>query len=418
MKAYASDIAGVIANASASVVHGTLHPIFVEQMRLAKLSADRYLTESARVHAPVTDLRLRRDESSAEMLSLSVQALAEADVDLGQAIRERGWCESGDLVTARLFEKLGIEGSAGERDKYSLGKHDSLSLFASMSRYVNVFGSWTDAAEIASFVATHQHAFDGDDKRFSIFGLAGTVLGLERAAGSDELLSAAADQHPSPFEAFFWGLRWASITAKRRGDITKSASIIERSLAAVHSHVEPSYDRNVLEGMGLNFKALLALRSKNISMASELADRSIALFGDDPRKAANLPVDEVARYTWMARLNRVQLLMFAEDHAKARSQLDELLDFARRHDRGAVHTTLSTYAYSLLAANDARGARPLLLESLDLLRVEYDPGVVTQVRKMLYLAYSMMDMPSSATRVAADSRYYWRGPSARERYEL
>ncbi|QIZ97586.1 hypothetical protein [Leifsonia sp. PS1209] len=286
-----------------------------------------------------------------------------------------------------------------------------------MAKYVDVFGSWEDAVDVAKDVRENTSRFAADGRRFSLLGLTATVLGLNNADGYDGLFEEAVTGHPLPSEAFFWGLRWASIEAKRRGRLDTASQIAHRALARMETQIPDSYDRNVMQGMAYNFQALLALRNSDVESAHQLVDRAIDKFGDDPSHASLLPRDEAARYAWMAKLNRAQLPLLSGDYDGARAQLDALLIYAREYDPSAVHTTLSALALTYLKSGNAAEARPLLLESLDLLAVEYDPNVVRQVRKMLFATYSMLGAEASAKRVAADSSFFWRSTRAVERYE-
>lgn len=416
----AGQLAELLVKEMGSVPPETVHPRFETYIAHATLSPRPYLDASGDDHAPLSDLRLRRDESSKDLLHLNLKAVLAFTPDVDSRILDTAWSGGHDEVVASVMQDLGSPdaSSSWNPDVRSAIREDPLDVFATIAKYVNIFGSWGDAETVATDFSKWGADLGTDRLRWSISGLAGVVLGLGNLPGHDALFRAAVDNHPDPIEAFFIGLRWASIEAKRNGDLEAARVIIDHASSVSLSRGLDDRDQTVIRGMLQNFKALLAVRSKSFGEAFALVDESVELFGDSAAQTDKIVQEEAVRYSWMAQLNKAQLFLFSGDGPRARDELKNVIAFARIHDRGALHTSLSALAFSYIQDGEPAKALPLLVESLELLKFEYDLKVVVQVRKMLYRACAELDLERSAELVRTDDMYYWRGPNVMERYAL
>lgn len=388
-----------------------LHPRFVSAMTHVRLTGNEFIVAARGDHAPLTDLRLRRDESSRQMLILNMRIWSETSPEtfreLQESVRDAAvrdspaydiLCVAGEATPTRLERQMDQCSTSGE------------SAYELLLKYVNAFGAWDEAERVARqytrIAKPHADRLDGLTS-----GLAGVVLGLAGDSdSSDRLFERAVSALRDSAECFFAYLRWASITAKRHGDLHRAERLIERALAQ-RTTTGHGPDGLLEHGLALNFRALLRLRKGQLDVSRRLVHEAIVSLRGAFAAADETcgHAEETARYVWMAELNAAQLDVLEGDYRHAMQRLGVLEDFAKRHDRGALHTTLSALAFLHLGQGRPADAVPLLRRSLDLVGDEYDPAVVKQVRKMLYRSYVELDDARSANEVARLSPYFWLG---------
>ncbi|WP_301209834.1 hypothetical protein [Leifsonia williamsii] len=359
----------------------------------------------------MTDLRLRRDTSSSAMLRLNLRALVSRLPDLEQAILELTSVgpQEMDGTAARVHGWLTSD--RPEAAAAVSADQDPLSAYVSMLKYVNAFGIWEDARGVARQVFDSADRWGDSLPESSARALAAVVLGLcGDEAQSDILFSTALSSMPHPVERVFSGLRWASIQAKRRGRIQAAESLIDALEREAADAGIRHRDRLIASGMLCNFRGLIAIRRKASGAAREIVIAAIGQFESGNALADDgcvIGLEEGRRYEWMAKLNLIQLDIYEGRFAAATRDLRELAEFSRAHDPGSLHTSLSTLAYVHLRAGLPEDALPLLLEAHDLLRSEYDPFVVRQVRKMLRRCYLELGRPRDAEQVEGLPEQFW-----------
>jgi tetratricopeptide (TPR) repeat protein len=393
-----------------SDARGVLHPRFVASMEHACLPGNEFVRASRRDHAPLTDLRLRRDDSSQQMLRLNLRAWRAASpatydtMAAKVALADRMDTPGLDVLALdsnqpATFAPIEAAPSGGTSDTYE-----------TLLKYVNCFGSWEDA-EAMAFAYAKAPSLESSRLRGLTSGLAGVVVGLSaQPESSDRLFEDSVANLEGSFECYFAYLRWASLTAKRRRDLDLAEALLERGLT-LHTHAGSSGDVMLATGLADNLRALLALRRGDSALSRQLVDHAIARLraAVAAENRSDIRAEETARYLWMAELNAAQLDLSVGDDDRAIERLRALRVFAEQQDRGALHTTLSTLAFVHLKRGEPGKAAPLLTEALDLLRHEYDPSVVTQVRKMLFRSYIELGDRSRADDVRALSPYFWLG---------
>jgi len=286
-----------------------------------------------------------------------------------------------------------------------------------MSIAVNVFGSWNDAATIARQQEPPDPTSDDVDY-WSSQAYLGVVLGIYGLRNYARHLAATVKHHPRMIDAFFSGLRWSSIEAKRRGRIDQAEKILEDSWRNAQRPDAEEADIVLAAAMKANFDALIATRRGDQVAAHDLVFSAIGGFEDHRSNLSTAPSAEALRYQWMALLNAAQLTIFSGDLVQALEELERIVDFSRRDDSRSLHTSLAVKAYVLIRMGRHSEAVPVLYEALDLLPNEYDPSVDVQIRKMLYHSYLELGMHDSAQRVAADRGYFWMRKSARKAFEV
>ncbi|UAJ79774.1 hypothetical protein IT072_01400 [Leifsonia sp. ZF2019] len=391
---------------------GTVAPRFHDAMRHTLLPAREYLIASREDHAPLTDLRIHRDESSRAMLDLNIAALVEAIGSdwLGRAI-EGGPADETIRGIVEAFA-LNVQTSAYARPRDGGGAED---VYVALLTYVNGFGGWDDALAIASGFAARCERHEEARPRWLASMLAGVVLGLHRrehegAALVDQAMTGLA----GTAEAFFAGLRWASLEVKRRGRLDVAERYLDR--AADIAVADTGADRLLFLGLRDNVRGLIALKRGSKEEALSLVDSAIACLRasaeSDDESGAGLALAERARYYWMARLNRIQLDIFAGALDSAARSLRELVVWAEAHDARAVHSTLSVLGFVLVRQGRPAEAVSVLSASLDRLRTEYDPSVVRQVRKMLIRCFGELGEESLEKRVRDLTPYFWQKSAA------
>ena len=159
-----------------------------------------------------------------------------------------------------------------------------------------------------------------------------------------------------------------------------------------------------------NLRGLLAILRRDPQAASGAVTHAIRHFeqGNRTRTDAHaIGNEEARRYEWMAMLHLIQLDIFAHTFSSAIEKLVVLVDFSRENDPGSLHTSLSTLAYVHIQNDDPEAALPLLLESHERLRAEYDPSVIAQVRKMLVRCYIELGREKDAEQVSALPAHFW-----------
>ncbi|WP_285116263.1 hypothetical protein [Leifsonia sp. fls2-241-R2A-40a] len=386
-----------------------LHPRFVTTMKNARLSGNEFVRASRGDHAPLTDLRLRRDESSRQMFLLNIRAWDEASPGVLRALQNTA--RSAEIVDGPGWDVLtaGRSASSGSAAfaPRELARAPREDVYESLLKYVNAFGNW-DEAEATAYAYASDPAFPDGRLRGLTSGLAGVVVGLAGDTDTcDRLFEDSVKNLVGTPEQFFVYLRWASLTAKRRGDLDRADGIVDRAEHCIENSSEA--DRDVALGLSSNLRALFALRRGDIAGSSRLVCDAISRLAaaHDTGAARSIGSPEAARYLWMAELNAAQLDLSQQRHDLAIERLQRLREFAQRHDPGAIHTTLSLLAYIHLVRGDAATAAPLLRDALGLLRDEYDPSVVLQVRKMLYRAYVELGDRARARRVSTMTPYFW-----------
>ncbi|WP_226656754.1 hypothetical protein [Leifsonia sp. LS1] len=344
---------------------GTVAPRFHDAMRHTLLPAREYLIASREDHAPMSDLRIRRDESSRAMLDLNIAALVEAIGSdwLGRAI-EGGPADKTIRGIVEAFA-LNVQTSAYARPRDGGGAED---VYVALLTYVNGFGGWDDALAIASDFAARCERHEEARPRWLASMLAGVVLGLHRrehegAALVDQAMTGLA----GTAEAFFVGLRWASLEVKRRGRLDVAERYLDR--AADIAVADTGADRLLFLGLRDNLRGLIALKRGS------------------REEALNL-VDSAAR------------------------SLRELVVWAEAHDARAVHSTLSVLGFVLVRQGRPAEAVSVLSASLERLRTEYDPSVVRQVRKMLIRCFGELGEESLEKRVRDLTPYFWQESAA------
>lgn len=283
--------------------------------------------------------------------------------------------------------------------------------YVSLLIYVNGFGGWTDALEIASEFHRRRDAFEPDRARWLVSGLAALILGLEGATSeSSALAEEALHGLAGTTEAFFMGIRWASLQLKRRGRAESAERYLAlgRSLSGPHTAEFAA----LTSGMTDNLHALIAVRRGQHDRARELVDSAVIdleqSYVASLRSASEVTSAERARYYWMARVNRIQLDLFAGSLLQAESALRDLVGWSELHDPRAVHSTLSMLAFVLIRRDRPAEAVPVLAASLERLRDEYDPSVVTQVRKMLIRCLADLGRTCDENAVRRLGPYFWR----------
>lgn len=379
-----------------------LHPVFVELMgHFARTGAD-YLRAAQEDPNTLTDLRVRRDTRARDVARVNLMALLRSDVlvTAGSGLDPR---KPVDHATREMLADLArIPPPAGyTRDTLSTVADDEDEVLAAMYGYVNVFGSWADALEIADDLATLQL---GDRIALSPHTTAVAAL-LLLQHGDDRgrvLFEHVVAGDSDPTTRYFHALRWASIELKRFKDAAAAARILERARTLV-------IDDPVTEGMSANLGALLALRSGDAEAAGALCRSAVDFLtaayyaGRDEARS-----DERARYAWMALLNQAQLAWFEGRSADALRHFEEAEGFAREHDPAALHSSLSTFAYALIQTGDIDGALPRAVEALDAARAEYDADVPRQIRKLILRCHLERGDTAKADQVRRLPPEYWR----------
>lgn len=386
-----------------------VHPNFADVMTHAALTGNGYLREAARDHAPLTDLRLRRDTSSKALLELNIAVLSARDPGFRRAIAE--------LTDERLLDNTAchvravVTGMRGSPAGHVPQLQDVTDAYTSLLKYVNAFGNWDDARAVARRVFDVRGRWGTSLLETTTVALAAVVLGLcGDETHSDQLFLIALTELPNSIERTFWGLRWASIQAKRRGQLDAAETLIaalEADLEGLNAHAD---DLAIASGMLWNFRGLIETRRRNPEQARRAVTRAVALFEQcDHSEVAGgeLNRDEARRYEWMARLNLIQLDIFQGVLDPAIEQLARLAEFSRRYDPRSLHTSLSTLAYVHIQAGEPARAIPYLLEAHELLRSEYDPFVVVQVRKMLARCYFELGRLREVSLVDALPKEFW-----------
>lgn len=282
--------------------------------------------------------------------------------------------------------------------------------YETLLKYVNAFGSWEDA-EAAAFEYAAARSSGSGRLRGLTSGLAGVVVGLSgQPEASERLFEDSVANLEGSSECYFVFLRWASLTAKRRHDLDQAEALLERALIP-YSDAKSSREGLLAGGLADNLRALLALRRGDVRLSRQLVDQALvqlrAAAAGAPDNRSDVRRAESARYFWMAGLNAAQLDLSSGDDDHAIERLHALRTFAEQQDRGALHTTLSTLAFVHLKRGEPAKAIPLLTEALELLRNEYDPSVVTQVRKMLFRGYTELGDEDRAENVRTLSPYFW-----------
>lgn len=394
--------------AADSSEHGTVAPQFSAVMRHLTLPPRDYLHVSKDDPAPLTDLRLRRDASSREMVNLNVSALME--VNGSDWLKEAVASRPADVAVADLVADFALD-IRTKPYRRSIEGAPAEDFYVALLKYVNGFGSWQDALAIASEFAEKCSGFEDARPRWLASMLAALVLGL---SGREDDGAALADQAMSGLagtaEAFFVGIRWASLEVKRRGRLEVAERYLERGsqLAAAESEAHAL----LFEGLSSNLRGLIAMRRGQKELALTAVERAVSNLAAsaevrDP-VGQGLPAAERSRYYWMARLNRIQLDVFAGSLDTANQALRELAEWAEKHDPRAVHSTLSILGFVLIREGKPSDAVDVLCASLERLRVEYDPKVVMQVRKMLIRCFTELGCSTDAQEIRNLSPYFWR----------
>jgi hypothetical protein len=410
----ARELARAVAERSAFVAPGILHPHFVDLMRHAAADSNEYLVNAKDDHAPLSDLRLRRDLSSKHLLHVNLQAFVEFDPEVADLLGGIRAAEPLDHATSEVKSAFTSDRRPAA---YNQGVHRLLQadggvdVFVALVRYVNAFGSWEDAGLIARAVSTEL-----DNRRFStgraaLLGMCGVVLALNGDDGADSLLRESIETHSSGLESFFMSLRFASILAKRRGDLDEAHRVILRGREIAVTAGLDAKDASIVDGMTGNFLGLLAVRTKDFVSAGERVQAAVRLLPEETGRTVQIVDDEALRYSWMARLNQAQLLLFSGRYKAAEHELRSVVAFARQWDHGALHTSLSTLGFCLIRDGRPHEAIPELQEALVCLRNEYDLTVVEQVRKLLFKALHDVGDIQGAQDVVSQSPYYWRHES-------
>lgn len=419
MRAPTKSLAEIILARVGSIPVGTVHPSFPTLLEHTLRDGKMYFAAAIRDPAPLTDLRVRLDLSSASMLYLNLGAIREIDPTFVDALKSNS-IKSQDYVNEAVFKYLAIEKSSDQFQSYVRDVRAQLELapievLAALHSYVNVFGGWDDAEDIAqqvldlmisdiSFASVH----------FDVVGTAALVLALRGSTGYEVLFELLLTNFSDPIELFFYGLRWASIEAKRKGNLETAAAIIariEKIATSALASLESTSEFKLIQGMSANFRGLLALRSRDAYGADELSAQAARALNESLSLIVGPIPEERARYAWMAQLNRAQLAWLQGNEVLAIARLKEALEFARIHDPRAVHASLSTLAFIYLQSGQPLEARPLAEEALDLIREVYDPQVALQVRKVLLRCYLELGLDSRADKLRSFGPYFWRDES-------
>lgn len=158
---------------------GVLHPRFIVCMEHALLSGSEFVRASQQDHAPLTDLRLRRDESSRQMLRLNLRAWWEASPATFQVMQSK-------VTRADQLDTPGLDVLAIGAEPTGLHAPDrkprapldpASDTYETLLKYVNAFGSWEDA-EAAAFEYAAARSSGSGRLRGLTSGLAGVVVGL------------------------------------------------------------------------------------------------------------------------------------------------------------------------------------------------------------------------------------------------
>ncbi|WP_431218290.1 hypothetical protein [Leifsonia xyli] len=401
-------------------VRHLLHPRFVETMQHACLSGNDFIRASRNDHAPLTDLRLRRDDSSRQMLYLNLRRWRDTSPtsfnDLRSKVECAKWLDTPGLDLLRVAREPFVADSSSSTGSLQFATNQDA--YEGMLKYVNAFGSWHDAEAVAVAYAQSDRQ-TSPRLRGLTSSLAGVVIGHSGdVAVSDELFQDAAAYLEDDLERFFTYLRWASLAAKRRRDPDRADVLLTVGLSS-YPKAATSPDGMLAVGLASNLRAFLALRRGDSDESRRLLTAAIEQLRGSLASSDQLGVEspETARYVWMAELNAAQLDLAAEQDDDAIQRLHALLEFTERRDQGARHTTLSALAFVHIRRNEPVLAVSFLIEALDLLRREYDPSVVTQVRKMLYRAFVELKDEKRAERVRELSPYFW-STSAMEEFDV
>jgi tetratricopeptide (TPR) repeat protein len=405
----------LIQNCPENTCHPQLSLILNHSLKTGK----EFIQASKSDPAPLTDLRVRIDKSSASMLQINLDALSDAIPEFpNQLIRNMH--QPLDHASFRILEYLGLFqnnriDSLYKRDVLRTLEIDPYEVLASLFVYINVFGAWDDAEAISKEIAEIVPRLSNrSSELFSIIGTAGLVLALRGVSSYEKLFELLVHISDNPLQLFFYGLRWASIEAKRNRNLQAASKLIDQfELHAIDELVtlDKGFEVELVKGMASNFRGLLALRNNDLDLAES---QSILATGTLNRslKLLSIPVpSEQLRYVWMANFNRAQLAIVQGNMDLAISRIRECLGFARKNDPKAVHATLSSLAYCLLKVGKPAEARKYAEEALMLLRHEYDYGVVLQARKVLLLCYLELGLTNNADRIRSSSKYFWRDES-------
>lgn len=419
MRAPIKSLAEFILARMNTVPAGTVHPIFPTLLKHSLLDGKMYFLAAIRDPAPLTDLRVRLDSSSAQMLYLNLDAIREIDPNFVGALKSN-LSNPQDYVSKAIFKYLEIEKSPEKFQYYVRDVRAQLELapievLVALHSYVNVFGGWDDAEDVAQQILSLMTSDTSHASvHFDIVGTAALVLALRGSAGYESLFELLLTNFRDPTELFFYGLRWASIEAKRNGDLKTAAIIMERVERIATSELTSlnlTSDLKLIQGMSANFRGLLALRSRDAYSAEELSAQAMRALNESISLMTGPIPEERARYVWMAQLNRAQLAMLQGNQSLSIARLKEALNFARMNDPSAVHASLSTLAYIYLQSGQPLKARPLAEEALNLFREEYDPRVVLQVRKILLRCYLELGLDSRVDKLRSLGPYFWRDES-------
>lgn len=397
----------------------TCHPQLSLILNHSLKTGKEFIQVSKSDPAPLTDLRVRIDKSSASMLQLNLDALSDAipgfpNQLIGNMYQPLDHASFTTMEYLGLFQNNRFD-SFYKRDVLRTLESDPYEVLASLFVYINVFGAWDDAEAISKEIAEIVPRLSNrSSELFSIIGTAGLVLALRGVSSYEKLFELLVHISDNPLQLFFYGLRWASIEAKRNRNLQAASKLIDQfELHAIDELVTlgKGFEVELVKGMASNFRGLLALRNKDLDLAES---QSILATGTLNRslKLLSIPVpSEQLRYVWMANFNRAQLAIVQGNMDLAISRIRECLDFARKNDPKAVHATLSSLAYCLLKVGKPTEARNYAEEALMLLRHEYDYGVVLQARKVLLLCYLELGLTSNADRIRSSSKYFWRDES-------
>lgn len=393
-----------------------VHPHFLDVMHHAALPTDQYLAAAESDHSPISDLRLRRDESSRDLLELNLRAMAGQDPDFSSSVATVRRGATADRSLAGVRSALGVPwGRVGylQQVERAIEQGNGESVLVALVRYVNVFGSWRDARDIARQVARSADDPKLGRERAVLLGLCGVVLALTGEPGAHELLRTSTETHPNPVQGFFMGLRHATILAKREHDPIQARRVVFRAEAGALRAGLHDADARAVTGMTSNFLGLLALQTHDLEDARARVDAAVDRLPAEPRRTVAIKDAEALRYASMARLNRAQIALIEQQYATAETELRALVDFASTQDRRVLHSAMSTLGYCLIRDGRAAEAVPVLQETLRHLRQEYDAAVVTQVRKLLYKAHVEVGDDAAAQEVTEMSPYFWQADQPR-----
>lgn len=382
-----------------------VHPTFREIVEHAAEPLS-YLTESRDDPNPLTDLRVRYDESSRHMLHTNVLAMAERYPQLPQRIESIAEADS----TLRSLQQM-LKLRQGARYRWpddTTDAYDHSHELTAMYLSVNAFGGWDDAEEIANTVL-RSLAHGSRIQSSHTLGVSALVMALRGCAGYGRLFEESFLRGASSVEVFFYGLRWASIEAKRNSNLNGANEVLERTLRAyAEKPVPEDGDAETIKGMTNNFRALLAMRSNDFEGANSLAESAVEELEIGWAAETSLAQPEKSRYVWMAMINRAQLAWFAQEFSLAIERFEEALRFASEHDPRAVHSSSSLLAFSHLQQGAPQNALSYARKAVRLSQHEYDPQVAVQVRKLLLRCFMELDMKADAANLIAEGPYYWR----------